>query len=77
MGLILYNPTQTRRKEFNQVTYHDACTYLRFVLKIHNDITSNYYNIGQYFMLLLHMTSKILAKPTDKGKVGLKHLDSK
>ena len=71
------HPTQTRRKEFNQVIDHDACTNLRFLSTNHNGITSNFYNIGQYLMLLLHTTSKILRKPTDRGKLGLKHLDSK
>ena len=30
-----------------------------------------------YFMVLLHMTLKTLIRPTDMGKVKLKHLDSK
>ena len=64
------HPTQTRRKELNQLIHHDACTNLRFLLTIRNDITLNFYNIGQYFMLLLH-TTKILRKPIDRGRLGL------
>jgi len=76
MGLNLYNPTRLKRKEFNQVTYHDACAYLRFVTKIHYN-TQNFYNIGLCFTLLLHMTLKILVEPIDNGKVELKNFDSK
>ena len=65
------HPTQTRRKELNQLIHYDACTNLRFLLTIRNDITLNFYNIGQYFMLLLHTTSKILRKPIDRGRLGL------
>jgi hypothetical protein len=64
------HPTQTRRKELNQLIYHDACTNLRFLLTIHTNRTLNFYNIGQYFMLLLHTTSKILRKPIDRGKLS-------
>jgi len=32
-------PTRIKRKEINQVTYHDACTYLQFAIEIHNNNT--------------------------------------
>jgi hypothetical protein len=61
------HPTQTRRKELNQLIHHDACTNLRFLLTIRHDITLNFYNIGQYFMLLLHTTSKNSKKAYRQG----------
>jgi len=77
MGMILYNPTQIKRKVINQVICLDACTYLRFVTEIQQLYQLKFYNIGLYFMLLLHMALKTLLKPTNKGKVKLKYLDSK
>ena len=76
MGLILYNPTWIKRKVINQVISHDACTYLRFAIEIHTIPLKILQHRAIHFVAPPHGL-EILNKPTDKGKVELKHLDSK